>query len=65
MIVQGSGFIASRNLSLNGKVQRLHPDTNGRFAPFEIQDADGKQALVRVLGHQPNDCALLQYVLKA
>ena len=65
MIVQGSGFIASRNLSLNGKVQRLHPDTNGRFAPFEIQDADGKQALVRVLGHQPNNCALLQYVFKA
>ena len=64
IIVQGSEFISSRNLSLNGKVGRLHPDENGCFTPFEVQDADGKHAMVRVLDHQPNNCALLQYVLR-
>ncbi len=63
IIVQRSQFIAARNLSLDGRVQRLHPDANGHFAPFEIQDADGKLAMVRVLDHRPNNIALLQYVL--
>ena len=61
IIVQGSEFIAARNLSLDGKVERLHPDPTGCFPFFEIQDADGNKAAVRVLHHQPNNCALLQY----
>ena len=64
IIVQGSKFIAARNLSLDGKVQRLHPDSSGHFPFFEIQDADGKKAVVRVVHHQPNNCALLQYAYR-
>lgn len=64
LIVQGSQFIAARNLSLNAKVQRINPDSSGHFPIFDIQDADGNTAVVRVLHHQRNNCALLQYAYR-
>ena len=64
LIIQGSQFIAARNLTLEGNVQRIHPDSSGRFPYFNVRDADGNRAFVKVLHHQPNNCALLQYAYR-
>ncbi len=63
IIVQDGSFIAFKNLTLDSGQSRIYKSDDGTFPPFEIEDPNGKRAVVRVLHHGHQSDALLQYHL--